>query len=162
MPLLTLAARRAGAMVASNNTLVRAYQATAAAAAITSKINSNVPAVPLDGPEAFRQYVLRAFAGTLNPKQRDPFRRNQSTATPLPADPWKDWTPGPNSALKKPPPAKRVVVVGSGGLSIGQAGEFDYSGMHYDQSSHRYLLLMINHSILVQAPKLSRLLKRKA
>lgn len=30
--------------------------------------------------------------------------------------------------LKRPPVANRVVVVGSGGLSIGQAGEFDYSG----------------------------------
>lgn len=30
--------------------------------------------------------------------------------------------------LKNPPTVSRVVVVGSGGLSIGQAGEFDYSG----------------------------------
>jgi hypothetical protein len=30
--------------------------------------------------------------------------------------------------LKNPPLANRVVIVGSGGLSIGQAGEFDYSG----------------------------------
>ena len=28
------------------------------------------------------------------------------------------------------PDVKRVMVVGSGGLSIGQAGEFDYSGEH--------------------------------
>ena len=34
-------------------------------------------------------------------------------------------------ARKAPPAASRVVVVGSGGLSIGQAGEFDYSGMFY-------------------------------
>lgn len=26
---------------------------------------------------------------------------------------------------------KKVIVIGSGGLSIGQAGEFDYSGMSY-------------------------------
>jgi hypothetical protein len=32
---------------------------------------------------------------------------------------------------KAPPLVSRVVVVGSGGLSIGQAGEFDYSGMNY-------------------------------
>ncbi|ORY48947.1 large subunit of carbamoyl phosphate synthetase [Rhizoclosmatium globosum] len=31
-------------------------------------------------------------------------------------------------ATRRPPPAKKVLVVGSGGLSIGQAGEFDYSG----------------------------------
>src|SRR5271170_1077940 len=29
---------------------------------------------------------------------------------------------------------EKVLVVGSGGLSIGQAGEFDYSGMRYDFS----------------------------
>ena len=28
----------------------------------------------------------------------------------------------------RPPPAQRVLLLGSGGLSIGQAGEFDYSG----------------------------------
>lgn len=32
------------------------------------------------------------------------------------------------SSLSRPPKASRVIVVGSGGLSIGQAGEFDYSG----------------------------------
>jgi hypothetical protein len=34
------------------------------------------------------------------------------------------------AAIKESKPNfKRVVVVGSGGLSIGQAGEFDYSGL---------------------------------
>ncbi len=28
---------------------------------------------------------------------------------------------------------KKVLVIGSGGLSIGQAGEFDYSGMSIDK-----------------------------
>ena len=28
---------------------------------------------------------------------------------------------------------KKVLVIGSGGLSIGQAGEFDYSGMSGDR-----------------------------
>lgn len=32
------------------------------------------------------------------------------------------------------PDVKKVLVVGSGGLSIGQAGEFDYSGMPYAMS----------------------------
>lgn len=30
---------------------------------------------------------------------------------------------------------KKVLVIGSGGLSIGQAGEFDYSGTHHCTSS---------------------------
>ena len=31
---------------------------------------------------------------------------------------------------------KKVLVIGSGGLSIGQAGEFDYSGAHYHAYTH--------------------------
>ncbi|KXS17457.1 carbamoyl-phosphate synthase subunit arginine-specific large [Gonapodya prolifera JEL478] len=49
-------------------------------------------------------------------------RRNYATAAPQPA------TPVIKSALKNGPLAKKVLIVGSGGLSIGQAGEFDYSG----------------------------------
>ncbi|KAI8812033.1 hypothetical protein BJ742DRAFT_794599 [Cladochytrium replicatum] len=40
----------------------------------------------------------------------------------------RKWSASPNTALKGPPAAFKVVIVGSGGLSIGQAGEFDYSG----------------------------------
>jgi len=36
--------------------------------------------------------------------------------------------PKPQKKVSKQPPLKKVLVVGSGGLSIGQAGEFDYSG----------------------------------
>ncbi|ORX77122.1 large subunit of carbamoyl-phosphate synthase [Anaeromyces robustus] len=36
--------------------------------------------------------------------------------------------PTPQKKVSKQPPLKKVLVVGSGGLSIGQAGEFDYSG----------------------------------
>ncbi|POS84319.1 carbamoyl-phosphate synthase-like protein arginine-specific large chain [Erysiphe pulchra] len=35
---------------------------------------------------------------------------------------------GFNTAAKRPVDVKKVLVIGSGGLSIGQAGEFDYSG----------------------------------
>lgn len=38
--------------------------------------------------------------------------------------------PSPGSGL---PPPRKVLILGSGGLSIGQAGEFDYSG---SQASH--------------------------
>src|SRR6266700_756334 len=30
--------------------------------------------------------------------------------------------------MKTPPPPQKVLILGSGGLKIGQAGEFDYSG----------------------------------
>jgi len=36
------------------------------------------------------------------------------------------YTPSPGSVLAVKP--RKVLVLGSGGLSIGQAGEFDYSG----------------------------------
>lgn len=106
---------------------VRGYHATPAASAAfnNNKTISSVPAIPLDGPEAFRSYVMRCFA---TGNTMEPFRRAKSTASSGSSSDWKDWTPGPNSALKRPPPAKRAVIVGSGGLSIGQAGEFDYSG----------------------------------
>lgn len=35
---------------------------------------------------------------------------------------------------------RKVLILGSGGLSIGQAGEFDYSG---SQVCHNYLLIRV-------------------
>jgi len=49
---------------------------------------------------------------------------------------------------------KKVLVIGSGGLSIGQAGEFDYSGRTRTRSQELTL-------ILSQALRLSRLLKKQ-
>lgn len=48
------------------------------------------------------------------------------------------------------PNVKRVLVVGSGGLSIGQAGEFDYSG------EHLHIQLVVFSLTVVQDPKLSK------
>jgi carbamoyl-phosphate synthase large subunit len=59
---------------------------------------------------AFHQFVLSSLARP----SKEPFRFNSTVQH--------------SNSLKNPPAAKRVVVVGSGGLSIGQAGEFDYSG----------------------------------
>lgn len=43
--------------------------------------------------------------------------------------------PIPGSGL---PPPRKVLILGSGGLSIGQAGEFDYSGSQVRRvASHR-------------------------
>lgn len=48
------------------------------------------------------------------------------------------------------PDVKKVLVVGSGGLSIGQAGEFDYSGTslcdlsHKHHTSSRYATILID------------------
>lgn len=38
------------------------------------------------------------------------------------------------STLKEKP--KKVLILGSGGLSIGQAGEFDYSGSQVDKNAN--------------------------
>ncbi|KAI9001854.1 carbamoyl-phosphate synthase subunit arginine-specific large [Hyaloraphidium curvatum] len=64
--------------------------------------------------EKFRFYSGQAMFATCGPN-----RRQYATVAP-PAN--------PGSALKNGPLAKKVLIVGSGGLSIGQAGEFDYSG----------------------------------
>lgn len=44
----------------------------------------------------------------------------------------KDYLASPTFSTSKPQlvDVKKVLVIGSGGLSIGQAGEFDYSGEH--------------------------------
>jgi len=38
------------------------------------------------------------------------------------------YTPTPGELITRTKRPKKVVILGSGGLSIGQAGEFDYSG----------------------------------
>lgn len=38
---------------------------------------------------------------------------------------------------------RKVLVVGSGGLSIGQAGEFDYSGKLYDCCTFFFLRITV-------------------
>ncbi|KAI9209868.1 carbamoyl-phosphate synthase [Polychytrium aggregatum] len=100
--------------------LSRGYHAsqTATAAFPAAAAGSQIlPASHFEGPEAFRKYVLGIFTGSIN-AQAQPFRRNHAAAD----------TVLMHSSLKSEPAAKRVLIVGSGGLSIGQAGEFDYSG----------------------------------
>lgn len=46
---------------------------------------------------------------------------------------------------------KKVLVIGSGGLSIGQAGEFDYSGVFISENPSSFFQYML---ILYQALKL--------
>jgi hypothetical protein len=48
---------------------------------------------------------------------------------------------------------KKVLVIGSGGLSIGQAGEFDYSGWFLPNESPGNFVLRMN-LILLQRPML--------
>ncbi|KAI9331827.1 carbamoyl-phosphate synthase arginine-specific large chain [Zopfochytrium polystomum] len=77
---------------------------------LASKQRSKLPlraALPIAGPVASSPLVAN--------------RRPYASAS-------KDYVPPEGSALKHPPAAKKVLIVGSGGLSIGQAGEFDYSG----------------------------------
>lgn len=53
-------------------------------------------------------------------------RRNQTQAAPN-AKAYLE--SGVIKGAKNPVDVKKVLVIGSGGLSIGQAGEFDYSGL---------------------------------
>ncbi|KAJ3130486.1 carbamoyl-phosphate synthase (glutamine-hydrolyzing) cpa2 [Nowakowskiella sp. JEL0407] len=106
-----------------------------------------------DSHAAFKQHLLRIYTSESS-QIHAPFNKSQSalvapfssssaaSATanpfyPIPNSPSGTlsveeirarWKKNPESALKNPPLAFKVVVVGSGGLSIGQAGEFDYSG----------------------------------
>ncbi|KAI8902169.1 large subunit of carbamoyl-phosphate synthase [Globomyces pollinis-pini] len=75
---------------------------------------ATLPAIQNPVPH-YHSYLLNCLA---NPqKKHDPFRKSNYSSQV-----------STSHTLKNPPLAKRVVVVGSGGLSIGQAGEFDYSG----------------------------------
>jgi carbamoylphosphate synthase large subunit len=49
-----------------------------------------------------------------------------------------------NNVLKTHPLYKKIVVIGSGGLSIGQAGEFDYSGSQ---------AIKVSFDILIHVPQ---------
>jgi carbamoyl-phosphate synthase large subunit len=82
---------------------------------ILNRVVSSVPV--LQNPvSAFHGYLLTYLASP----HTEPFRKASYSSV---ID-----TFGSKTRLQRPPAAKRVVVVGSGGLSIGQAGEFDYSG----------------------------------
>lgn len=87
---------------------------------------------------SFRNHLLNVYTGKIDSSSQ-PFHRSasvlassMSSFSTIVADNCSDvghaWIKPPNSCLSKPPLAKRVLIVGSGGLSIGQAGEFDYSG----------------------------------
>ncbi|TPX50140.1 carbamoyl-phosphate synthase (glutamine-hydrolysing) [Synchytrium endobioticum] len=82
-----------------------------------------VSVAPSDHFSAFKQYVFKHFTETGFEKIPFYYHGVQQKHTAS-----TSWKPSPNSSLKSPPLASKVLIVGSGGLSIGQAGEFDYSG----------------------------------
>ncbi|KAJ3170891.1 carbamoyl-phosphate synthase (glutamine-hydrolyzing) cpa2 [Geranomyces variabilis] len=100
--------------------------------ATSSPAATNLPAVPLPDINRFKSHLLGVLAGTPQASPLTsvkPFRRTVTAdASAAVGSQSTAWTPRPGSSLKKAPPASRVIIVGSGGLSIGQAGEFDYSG----------------------------------
>jgi hypothetical protein len=61
----------------------------------------------------FHDFLINSLANPNN----EPFRKHKYSCQIA------------KNGLKNIPKIRRVIVVGSGGLSIGQAGEFDYSGM---------------------------------
>ncbi|KAI8925345.1 hypothetical protein BC831DRAFT_273897 [Entophlyctis helioformis] len=86
---------------------------------------------------AFRSFALKALTAKAS-CWHEPFRALSSSSSPSshslhsshssPDSPHAPDSDVPAGTLVREPAARRVVIVGSGGLSIGQAGEFDYSG----------------------------------
>lgn len=70
-------------------------------------------------PSAARSQQLRSFSSSLR-------RLAEAQKTPTAESYLASGAVKPGSNLVD---VKKVLVIGSGGLSIGQAGEFDYSGM---------------------------------
>lgn len=71
-------------------------------------------------PTSWRSQQLRSFSSTLNRLASESKYTPPSSQSYLASEVVK---PGSNLV-----DVKKVLVIGSGGLSIGQAGEFDYSG----------------------------------
>ena len=67
------------------------------------------------------EFLFDVFIQTIMDTIRDPQRMRQPVSFP-------GGRAADNAALKPRVNVKKVLVLGSGGLSIGQAGEFDYSG----------------------------------
>lgn len=67
------------------------------------------------------EFLFDTFISTITDVINDPSKMKQ--AVKFPGGDAKE-----NAALKPKVDVKKVLVLGSGGLSIGQAGEFDYSG----------------------------------
>ena len=87
----------------------------------------SLPVTPRSGARAFGTSLLRATRGSrANPAPAPTPVSGAKTLEGHGAEGLKRWSkymPTPQRV-----DAKKVVLVGSGGLSIGQAGEFDYSG----------------------------------
>jgi carbamoyl-phosphate synthase large subunit len=93
------------------------------------------------GVPAAKSFTTRATTGSLyTTTLRQPSKINRSARFFSHSAVCKDQTqPAPNAkaylesgvikGTENPVNVKKVLVIGSGGLSIGQAGEFDYSGM---------------------------------
>jgi len=97
------------------------------------------PAIPLHAAapipliaKPFKSSLVRAFASSAA-------RWARSESPPS----TKDYLASGAFSTGKPQlvDAKKVLVIGSGGLSIGQAGEFDYSGEH--ATSYRTAFFLI-------------------
>lgn len=89
----------------------------------TQKVVKNAICLPNQLPIPLSRQIFQSIATKVI---NTPVQTHISSFATL-TDSEKSWSGGSGS-LKKPPLAKNVLVVGSGGLSIGQAGEFDYSG----------------------------------
>lgn len=84
-----------------------------------SSVRSVAPLRSQKFPSAARSNQLRSFSSSLR-------RLAEAQKTPSADSYLASGVVKPGSNLVD---VKKVLVIGSGGLSIGQAGEFDYSGM---------------------------------
>ena len=94
-----------------------------------SSVRSSASALRLQKfPSPARSQQLRSFSSSL-------LRLAESQQTPSAESYLASGAVKPGSNLVD---VKKVLVIGSGGLSIGQAGEFDYSGTFRELSSMHF------------------------
>lgn len=105
---------------ARSSTLLRSVRVPAASRGLTTRVSTTsvfAKSQPLVGKNT---RSVRLFSSSL-------LCRNQTQAAPN-AEAYIQ--SGVIKGAKNPVDVKKVLVIGSGGLSIGQAGEFDYSGWY--------------------------------
>lgn len=110
-----------GRLTGRTSALLRQCRASASAPrAFSTRTSTRSLLVKAQRPvEKSAQYQIRLFSSSIHRAEEQPVPA--ATSNQFMQD----------GALKKaanPIDLKKVLVIGSGGLSIGQAGEFDYSG----------------------------------
>ena len=108
--------------ISTHSSCSKSFSSTSSASSSSASSHSSLAPVAVDVGLKYHEWLLTSLGNGALGRKSDPFVKSKylsaSYATAATS----------TSTLKNPPSVSRVVVVGSGGLSIGQAGEFDYSG----------------------------------